>query len=156
MPRPKCCRRIGGEPACRIFKPAGVPRTLLEEIILTMDEFEAIRLADLDGLYHEQAAARMNVSRQTFGRIIEGARGKVARVLVEGLALRIEGGAIEMAERRTFGCQQCQHQWSAPYGTGGPTACPFCQSNNIARSEEERGLGRAGRECRRNGMRKPE
>ena len=150
MPRPKCCRRIGEEPPCRIFKPAGIPRVALEEIILSMDEFEAIRLADLEGLYHEQAAARMNVSRQTFGRILEEARGKVARVLVEGLVLRIEGGAIEMAEKRTFGCHQCQHKWSVPYGTGRPAACPHCQGNNIARAEEERGVGRAGQGCRRN------
>ncbi len=156
MSRPKCCRRIGGEPPCRIFKPAGVPRVVLEEIILSMDEFEAIRLADLEGLYQEQAAARMNVSRQTFGRIIEEARGKVARVLVEGLALRIEGGAIEMAEKRTFGCRQCQHKWSVGYGTGRPAACPVCQSNNIARTEEERGVGRSGQGCRRNASRKPD
>jgi len=76
----------------------------LEEIVLSMDEFEAIRLADLNGLYHEQAAGRMNISRQTFGRVIEVARGKVATVLVKGLALRIEGGEIEMAEMRDFGC----------------------------------------------------
>ena len=156
MARPKCCRRIGGEPACRIFKPAGIPRVVLEEIILTMDEFEAIRLADLDGLYHEQAAARMNVSRQTFGRILEEARGKVARVLVQGLALRIEGGAIEMVEKRIFGCHQCQHKWGVPYGTGRPAACPVCQSDNISRAEEERGAGRAGQGCRRNASRKPE
>lgn len=102
MARPKCCRRIDGEPAFRIFKPAGAPRVVLEEILLAMDEFEAIRLADFEGLYHEEAAARMNVSRQTFGRIIEGARGKVARVLVEGLALRIEGGGMEVAAKRTL------------------------------------------------------
>jgi predicted DNA-binding protein (UPF0251 family) len=155
MARPKCCRRVDGEPDCRIFKPAGVPRAVLEEIILSIDEFEAIRLADLEGLYHEQAAARMNVSRPTFGRIIEEARGKVARVLVEGLALRIEGGAIEMAEKRTFECRQCQQKWSVPYGTGRPTACPVCQSNSISRCEEERGVGRSGQGCRRDTSRKP-
>ena len=136
MPRPKCCRRIDGEPACRIFKAAGVPQVVLEEIILAMDEFEAIRLADFEGLYHEQAAARMNVSRQTFGRILEEARGKVARVLVEGLVLRIEGGAVEMAEKGTFGCRQCQHRWSVAYGTGKPAACPVCQSDNISRAKQ--------------------
>jgi uncharacterized protein len=111
-----------------IFKPAGVPALLLEEIVLSLDEFEAIRLADLEGLYHEQAAERMNISRQTFGRIVEEARGKIARVLVEGLALRIEGGEIEMAEQRTFRCQQCGHTWSVPFGTGRPDDCPACES----------------------------
>ena len=67
MARPKCCRRISEQPACRVFKPAGVPFSIVEEIVLSMDEFEAIRLADLEGLYQEKAAERMNVSRQTFG-----------------------------------------------------------------------------------------
>ena len=90
MARPKCCRRIDWEPDCRIFKPIGVPFSSLEEVVLSMDEFEAIRLADLERLYHEQAAERMGISRQTFGRILESARSKVARVLTRGLALRIE------------------------------------------------------------------
>jgi predicted DNA-binding protein (UPF0251 family) len=96
MPRPKCCRRIQGEPNCKIFKPAGVPCSSLEEVVLSIDEFEAIRLADLERLYHEQAAEKMRVSRQTFGRILESARGKVAKVLAQGLALRIEGGEVEI------------------------------------------------------------
>ena len=139
MARPKCCRKIGGEPACRIFKPAGIPRVVLEEIILTMDEFEAIRLADLDGLYHEQAAARMNVSRQTFGRIIESAHKKVAEALVQGKALKIEGGRFEMASMRRFRCDACQHAWSLPYRTGRPENCPSCKSSNIRRAQEDRG-----------------
>ncbi len=91
MARPKCCRRIDSEPDCRIFKPIGIPMSSLEEVVLSMDEFEAIRLADLERLYHEQAAEKMGISRQTFGRILESARGKVAMVLTKGLALRIEG-----------------------------------------------------------------
>jgi predicted DNA-binding protein (UPF0251 family) len=100
MPRPKCCRRINWRPNCKIFKPAGIPFVSLEEVVLSMDEFEAIRLADLERLYHEQAAEKMSVSRQTFGRILESARGKVAKVLTEALALRIEGGKVEMIENR--------------------------------------------------------
>lgn len=89
MARPKCCRRIDWEPDCRIFKPIGVPVSSLEEVVLSIDEFEAIRLADLERLYHEQAAERMGISRQTFGRILESARSKVAMFLARGLALRI-------------------------------------------------------------------
>jgi uncharacterized protein len=100
-----------------------VPASSLEEVVLSLDEFEAIRLADREGLYHEQAAERMKVLRQTFGRIVEAARGKIARVLVEGLSLRIEGGEIEMAEQRSFQCQQCQHAWNLPFGTGRPDGC---------------------------------
>ena len=67
---------------------------------MTLDEFEAIRLADLDGLYQEQAAAQMNVSRATFSRIIEAAHRKLADVLVHGKALRIEGGAVRVEGQR--------------------------------------------------------
>ena len=71
----------------------------MEEVRLSADELEALRLGDLEGLYHEEAAGKMGVSRQTFGRIIEGARRKVAGALVDGKALRIEGG-IRRGEAR--------------------------------------------------------
>lgn len=92
MPRPVMDRRVSGRPASTLFKPAGIPTRDLPEITLTLDEFEALRLADFDGLYQEAAALRMGVSRQTFGRIIETARRKIADALVNGKALRIEGG----------------------------------------------------------------
>jgi len=57
--------------------------------LLSLDEFEAIRLADYEGLYHEEAAGRMNISRATFGRILDGARSKVADVIINGKALKI-------------------------------------------------------------------
>ncbi len=100
-----------------------------------MDEFEAIRLADLEGLYQEQAAERMNVSRQTFGRIVESARRKVAQVLSEGLALRIEGGEVELSEKRTFKCDGCQGIWNEPLGTGRPEKCPECEGKSFHRFE---------------------
>ncbi len=156
MARPKCCRKVAGEPDCRVFKPLGAPCAALEEIVLSMDEFEAIRLADLEGLYQEQAAERMNVSRQTFGRIIESARRKVAQVLTGGLALRIEGGEIEMPELRVFRCNQCQHAWSLPYGARRPEECPKCRTRSIRRvSDHEDSCKRdgkgSGRQCRRRG-----
>jgi len=64
---------------------------------LTFDEIEAVRLADLEGLYQEDAAKKMKVSRQTFGRIIESAHKKIADALVNGKALSIKGGPIEIA-----------------------------------------------------------
>ena len=94
MPRPKCLRRICGVPGVTYFKPAGVPLRALEEVIVTLDEVEAIRLADLDGSYQEQAAERMLISRPTFSRLIESAHRKIADALVNGKALRFEGGAI--------------------------------------------------------------
>jgi uncharacterized protein len=143
MPRPKQCRRVCLSPDCTYFKPAGAPTSTLEEVVLAVDELEAMRLVDLDGLYYEQAAERMGVSRRTFGRIIDSARKKVAQALIQGMALRIEGGVIEMAEQRTFRCGDCEHEWQLPFGTGRPEECPQCQSKNFRRAEEER--GRRGR-----------
>ena len=100
MPRPKQCRRVCLSPDCTYFKPAGVPTSTLEEVVVAVDELEAMRLVDLDGLYYEQAAEQMGVSRRTFGRIIDSARRKVAQALIQGMALRIEGGVIEMARQR--------------------------------------------------------
>jgi len=76
MARPRYCRRVGSIPESNYFKPRGIPLSVLEEVVLTVDEFEAIRLADLEGLYQDRAAEKMNVSRQTFGRIIESGRKK--------------------------------------------------------------------------------
>lgn len=100
MPRPFCCRRIAGRPGAPVFKPVGVPVVELEEVVMTLDEFEALRLADLDGLYQEDAASRMNVSRPTFSRIVESAHRKVADALVHGKALRIQGGPVRLERRR--------------------------------------------------------
>jgi predicted DNA-binding protein (UPF0251 family) len=72
----------------------------LDEVVMTLDELEAIRLADLDRLYQEHASEQMNVSRTTFSRIIDAARRKIADALVHGKALRIEGGPVQVAGRR--------------------------------------------------------
>ena len=154
MARPRHCRRVGCLPASRYFKPRGIPLSALEEIILTLDEFEAIRLADLESLYQEQAATEMNVSRQTFGRIIESAHRKVAEALVKGNALKIEGGDFEMAATRKFKCYDCQHTWEISYGTGRPETCPSCKSGNIHRAEEDRGYARGWRPGQSRGCRK--
>ncbi|MBN1362154.1 MAG: DUF134 domain-containing protein [Sedimentisphaerales bacterium] len=106
MPRPRQCRRVGKLPQATYYKPRGVPLRLLECVELTLDELEAVRLADLVGLYQEEAAAKMNVSRQTFGRIVEVAHKKIADALVHGKALSIQGGIVEVA------------------GPGGAARCP--------------------------------
>lgn len=142
MARPFCRRRVACEPESNYFKPRGVPLSLLEEITMTVDEFEAIRLADLEGLYQEQAAERMEISRPTFGRVVESAHKKVANALVNGKALKIEGGEVKMPAQRLFRCNDCQHTWSVPYGTVFPAACPQCKSANICRAQEDRGWGR--------------
>jgi uncharacterized protein len=95
MTRPCMCRRVRCSPDVRHFKPKGIPLHALEEVILGLDELEALRLADYEGLYQEDAAKEMNVSRQTFGSIIGRARRKIADALLNAKALRIEGGPVE-------------------------------------------------------------
>jgi predicted DNA-binding protein (UPF0251 family)/predicted Fe-Mo cluster-binding NifX family protein len=99
MPRPISERRLGAPIAPRVMKPAGIPARELQEVRLGFDEAEALRLADLEGLYQEAAARSMGVSRQTFGRIVEAARRKVADAVLNGKALRIDGGQITIDDR---------------------------------------------------------
>jgi predicted DNA-binding protein (UPF0251 family) len=144
VPRPFRCRRISCNPEYRYFKPRGIPLSELEELNLGLDELEAIRLADKEGLYQEKAAEKMNVSRQTFGNILNSAHKKVAEFLTEGKALSIKGGVIKMMERH-FLCYACKNEWGMPCGTGRPQECPKCKSANIHRAPQDRGWGRGGR-----------
>lgn len=93
MARPLKCRRVDCDVPARYFKPQGIPLYALEEIELALDEVEAMRLTDVDGLYQAEAAERMGVSRQTLGAIVARAHEKVARAILEGKALRIEDKA---------------------------------------------------------------
>ena len=95
MPRPCRCRRIRCSPDTNYFKPRGVPLDMLEEVNLTLDELEAVRLADLEGMYQEDAAKKMDISRQTFGNIVNSAHKKIADALLNGKALKIEGGSVK-------------------------------------------------------------
>jgi predicted DNA-binding protein (UPF0251 family) len=98
--------------------------SVLDEIELSIDEFEALRLADLEGLYQEEAAARMEVSRATFARIVAASRKKVATALVQGNALRIGGGPVAFAGERSFRCESCRHDWTLLSAPGGPRGGP--------------------------------
>jgi len=119
MPRPFSCRRIAGRPAAPIYKPVGIPLRVLDEVVLNLDEFEAIRLADLGGSYQEKAAEQMRVSRPTFSRILESAHRKLADALVHGKALRIEGGPVQVAG---FRCCRLHDQPSGREAPGSPTS----------------------------------
>ncbi|MEE9525810.1 MAG: DUF134 domain-containing protein [Candidatus Woesearchaeota archaeon] len=79
-------------PGTTYFKPAGVRMRNLEEITLTVGEYEAVRLKDLEGLDQEKAAKKMNISQPTFHRLVLIARKKIADALVKGKAIKIEGG----------------------------------------------------------------
>lgn len=89
MPRPCKCRQIGFSPTATYFKPRGIPMVSLEEVCLDLDEVEALRLADLKGLYQVDAAECMGISRQTFANIVTRAHTKVADALIHGKALKI-------------------------------------------------------------------
>ena len=133
MPRPLKCRRVEFLPEVTFFKPAGIPLRVLEEIRLSVEESEAIRLKDLEGLEQEQGAEKMNVSRPTFQRVLASARQKVADALLNGKAIRIDGGNFEMAWHR-FRCFN-GHEWDLPYETAdnkAPETCPTCRTASIA------------------------
>ncbi len=98
MSRPKKCRFVKCEPNAHYFKPRGIPLFKLVEVTIRLDELEAMRLADDEGLYHEDAAVKMKISRATFGRILEEARQKVADAIINGKALRIETNINEKGE----------------------------------------------------------
>ena len=130
MPRPAIERTVGGLPRATLFKPAGVPGRELEQLQLTVDELEAIRLVDLDGLSHEQAAEAMGVSRQTVGRVLERGRAKVAEALVAGKAILIGGGQYRI-EPRQLCCASCGAVWGTPPHDPPPAACPSCGSAEV-------------------------
>lgn len=121
MPRPHCPRRVGFLPNATYFKPAGIPLRVLEEVTVTLDELEALRLADLLGLYQEQAAAEMGISRATFARIVESARRKVADALIAGKALRLEGGPVIQPPAAAWGPPGAPGPYPVP-GAEGPAA----------------------------------
>jgi predicted DNA-binding protein (UPF0251 family) len=129
--RPPRCRRVSFVPEATFFKPAGVPMRILEEVSLSVDEAEALRLKDLEGLEQEEGADKMGISRPTFQRILVSARQKLADALLNGKAIRIEGGNIELAMRR-FRCAEDGHEWEIPpeTSTAGHSVCPHCHSPN--------------------------
>jgi predicted DNA-binding protein (UPF0251 family) len=132
MGRRQLWRKVSAIPTITFFKPAGVRMAELKEVRLLVEEAEAIRLKDLEGLEQEECAAKMSVSRSTFSRILDSARRKVADALLNGRAIRIEGGNFEMATRR-FRCLQ-GHEWEVPFETlisAPPEFCPRCRTPSI-------------------------
>ena len=96
MPRPIKWRRVAFVPDVTYFKPAGIQMRVLDEICLTVEEAEAIRLKDLESLEQEDGAEKMNISRPTFQRVLAAGRRKIADALLNGKAIRIDGGNFEV------------------------------------------------------------
>lgn len=90
MTRPRMCRRLRFKPKAHYFKPQGIPMHELEEVILTKEEMEAVKLKDYDSLEQIEASEKMNTSQSTFQRILSSARVKIAGAIVEGKTLKIE------------------------------------------------------------------
>ena len=127
MSRPPKCRRVAFMPGVTYFKPAGVPLRFLDEVCLSVDEAEAIRLKDLEDFDQEQGASKMNISRPTFQRVLESARRKISDALLHGKAIRIEGGNFEMSPLH-FRCTS-GHEWNVPFETAmkePSQSCPVC------------------------------
>jgi uncharacterized protein len=109
VPRPKKPRFVSGYPTLSAFVPEGVPVT--GEVFLSVEELEAVRLSDFEGLDQEAAANLMEVSRQTYGRILAHAHSVISEALVTGKVLRVEGGDYEfrgMQRRRRRGAGRGQ------------------------------------------------
>jgi predicted DNA-binding protein (UPF0251 family) len=128
MTRPKCCRKIASLPGIRRFAPENCENDD-GMVSLSLDEIEAIRLADYEGLYQEEASERMGVSRQTFGRIIQTARGKVAEALLDGRVLEIRGGTVEIEKTGSFICGRCNGHFESVCPKRGKRGCPECGKN---------------------------
>ncbi len=159
MGRPPRRRYVARLPRAGFFKPAGARAREIDQVVLGVDELEALRLVDLEGLSQEDAAASLGVSRQTVGRVLEQARRTVADALLNGKALLIGGGVFELAEEHL--CTACGTHWAAgeptPQDLETSSACPECGSTSVAAyvdpdaAHPGRGRGRGGGSARGHG-----
>lgn len=140
MSRPVKYRVVGCKPGYRRFGPCGGASVSEEVVTVTVDELEAMRLGDMEGMYHEEAAKRMQVSRGTFGNIIESARRKVAEALVGGKTIEVEGGTYHVKGTGEYCCAMCSCMLRAGKDKERQRQCPRCggqggKRNRIKNSE---------------------
>ncbi|MBN2789262.1 MAG: DUF134 domain-containing protein [Candidatus Delongbacteria bacterium] len=143
MSRPKINRSVLKPPMFTEFKPVGVPSRILSQTFLSLDEYEAFRLADHLGFGHEEASEEMNISRSTFTRLIEQARKKVAGMLINGNILTIEGGNIHF-RKNTIRCNSCGHTFIIDINAN-IVKCPECNSDSLQNFAGNFGHGRCCR-----------
>ena len=122
-------RRVNLPPKFHNFKPSGIPRNMLETILLTYDEYEAVRLADYLGKEHLEASKMMNISRPTFTRLIDRARKKIAQAIINGMELTIEGGNVDFANA-LYRCRACGEEEILPIDAE-VEKCNECGSDDI-------------------------
>jgi len=129
MSRPKKERKVNKPPYYTAFKPTGIPAKNLHNINLSLDEFEAIRLADFFGMSQEEAAEEMEISRPTFTRLIESARKKTADFFINGRLLILGGGNIHF-KNNVIKCDDCSNMFTTNLITE-IKKCPNCDSSNL-------------------------
>ena len=137
MPRPQKERCISPPTTERIFKPKGIPLPALPVSFLSLDGLEALRLADLEGNQQDEAAAKMNVSRATFGRILARGRRTVATALIHGHALQIAGGTVRTTRRDAVQCRRCHRAWEVPVHVAEEFRCPRCTHRKHSQKVKE-------------------
>lgn len=129
MARRKNERVVHKPPLFAEFKPIGIPGRLLDQTSLSLDEYEAFRLADHECLTHAEAANEMEISRSTFTRLIEEARKKIADLIVNGKMLIIEGGSIHF-RKNIIRCLSCGHMFDFNIKSSF-SECPECHSADL-------------------------
>ncbi len=129
MARPQKKRLVNQPPLFAGFKPVGLPLKSLKEISLTIDEYEAIRLADYLQMEQKEAAEEMEISRPTFARLIESARKKISDFLINGKFISINGGNIHF-HRNVIKCHDCGHMLNTGFEDKIKN-CPTCNSENL-------------------------
>ncbi len=126
MPRPKRLRLLEAAPAATRFVPEGTAKPVTRTLLLRLDEFEAMRLADFAGLSHAKAARRMRISRATFGRIVESGRRTLTQALLQGCNVEITGGAFRYARKGQLQCPRCKHRQPLVRSIRGAVNCRRC------------------------------
>lgn len=144
MPRPQKDRKVAKPPIYSCFKPAGIRRRGLDKVFLKLDEYEAVRLADHEGMEHSEASELMHISRSTFTRLIEKARGKLAEFIIEGKQLQIEGGSVHFS-RNIYKCNKCGNIITATIDKV-ISKCPKCKSSDLTDLANDHGHGDCCRE----------
>ena len=153
MAKPKKERQVQYPPTVVFFKPQGIPLVQLQQVILNVDEYEAIRLVDYDGLDQEKAAEKLGISRATCARIVEGAHKKIAEAITQAKAIRIEGGSFVL-KKNLMRCMECGRVWETTVKSGDKNgkkvakqnpACPQCSGSRLLNLGEAVGGYRRGR-----------
>lgn len=157
MPKPKKERKVQFPPTITYFKPQGIPMVQLQQVVLNVDEYEAVRLVDYENMDQEAAAKKLGISRPTCARIVAEAHRKIAEAITTGKAIRIEGGNFRLVQNM-MRCRNCGTSWrvkrksAANVGhQGKDVACPECESSNAIdlgkalRAVSAQGAGRGHR-----------